>query len=338
MAEVKWIKIVTDIFSNKKIKQIEAMPDADSILVVWFKLICLAGSVNAGGNIVLTRDIAYTDEMLATELRRPITTIRLALKTFETFQMIEIYNGTYQIANWDKYQNTGGLDKIREQTRQRVAKCRENKRLEQCNATSNATVTQGNAIERELDKEEEKEIYKEKEKGKDTAPDGAIHTQQLGDAPLIGVEDENKDIPFSNTNEDLGDTQNIGVDLKKSIEQTTAPTIEKKKGVEDEKKHRAKAVNKVSEATIIDYFATTWEKYPRQVNNIQALKTYKYKLVGMDSELARETANKIFGMLKWQIKEWAKEGEHGRDMDKIPHFSTWLNANFADADGKLRCR
>ena len=37
-AEVKWIKIVTDIFNNRKIKQIETMPDADSILVIWFKL------------------------------------------------------------------------------------------------------------------------------------------------------------------------------------------------------------------------------------------------------------------------------------------------------------
>ena len=44
MSDVKWIKIVTNIFDNRKIKQIEIMPDGDTILVIWFKLICLAAT------------------------------------------------------------------------------------------------------------------------------------------------------------------------------------------------------------------------------------------------------------------------------------------------------
>ena len=35
---MKWIKIVTDIFDDEKIQLIEALPSADSILVIWFKL------------------------------------------------------------------------------------------------------------------------------------------------------------------------------------------------------------------------------------------------------------------------------------------------------------
>ena len=42
MAEVKWIKITTDIFDNRKIKIIEKMPDGYAIIVVWVKLLCLA--------------------------------------------------------------------------------------------------------------------------------------------------------------------------------------------------------------------------------------------------------------------------------------------------------
>ena len=43
MAEVKWIKIVTDVFDDEKILLIESLPEADSIIVIWFKLLCLAG-------------------------------------------------------------------------------------------------------------------------------------------------------------------------------------------------------------------------------------------------------------------------------------------------------
>lgn len=158
MADVKWIKIVTDIFNNKKIKQIDAMPDADTILVIWFKLLCLAGSINESGLIILTKDLAYTDEMLATEFRKPINTVRLALKTFESFGMIELIDNIYYISNWEKYQNIEGLEKIREQTRLRVAKHREKQKLLSCNVT----VTQGNATDKERDKERDKDIERDK--------------------------------------------------------------------------------------------------------------------------------------------------------------------------------
>ena len=45
MAEVKWIKIATDIFDDEKILLIEGLPDAYAIITVWFKLLCLAGKM-----------------------------------------------------------------------------------------------------------------------------------------------------------------------------------------------------------------------------------------------------------------------------------------------------
>ena len=60
MADVKWIKIATGIFDNRKIKQIETLPDKDAILVIWFKLLCLAGNLNDNGfNIFYTRYSIY---------------------------------------------------------------------------------------------------------------------------------------------------------------------------------------------------------------------------------------------------------------------------------------
>lgn len=175
--DIKWIKISTNIFSDEKILLIEQMPDADTIIVVWFKLLALAGRENNCGVFVMGGKIPYTDEMLATIFRRPLQTVRLALQTFEAFGMIEIIeaaNGSdvITIPNWEKHQNVEGMDKIREQTRLRVAKHREKQRLAlSCNVTSNDTETQCNATEEEEEKEKEKEEEKEEEKEKDNIND-----------------------------------------------------------------------------------------------------------------------------------------------------------------------
>ena len=40
MADIKWIKIVTDMFDNRKIRQIECIPDGDSIIVAVRSMSC----------------------------------------------------------------------------------------------------------------------------------------------------------------------------------------------------------------------------------------------------------------------------------------------------------
>jgi len=141
MADVKWIKITTDIFDNRKIRQIEAMPDGDSIIVIWLKLLILAGDVNENGYIFLTQDIPYTDQLLATQFNRPLTTIQLALATFEKFGMIEIVDDVIKVSNWEKYQNVEGMDRIRLGNRLRKQKQREREKEEKdghvtCHVTS----------------------------------------------------------------------------------------------------------------------------------------------------------------------------------------------------------
>lgn len=124
MAEVKWIKIVTDIFDDEKILMIESMPDADTIIVIWFKLLCLAGKQNNGGVIMLTDRIPYNDEMLSKVFRRPLNTIRLALKLFEEYGMIEIIEDVITIPNWNKHQSLDLLESKRERERIRKAQKR----------------------------------------------------------------------------------------------------------------------------------------------------------------------------------------------------------------------
>lgn len=182
MSDVKWIKIVTDIFDDEKILLIEALPERDSIIVIWFKLLCMAGKQNNGGVFLLNDRIAYTDEMLATIFRRPLNTVRLALQTFEQFGMVEIVNDTITIPNWDKHQSLDRIQKSREQTRKRVAAFRERQRLAtageseetdsetECNddvtddVTRYTPVTYQNVTQTEREGEGEREGDREREK------------------------------------------------------------------------------------------------------------------------------------------------------------------------------
>ena len=129
MSEVKWIKITTDIFNDEKITLIETMPDSDTLIVIWFKLLALAGKSNNGGLVMISDKVPYTKEMLSAIFRRKQTVIELALITFEQFGMIELIDNTILISNWEKHQNTKGLDAIKEKNRIRQQRYRDNKKL-----------------------------------------------------------------------------------------------------------------------------------------------------------------------------------------------------------------
>lgn len=153
MADIKWIKVSTDIWNNKKIKQIEALKNGDTYIVIWLKLLTLAGTINDNGYIYVTPNIPFTDKGLAVELNKPLKIVKEAIELFEDYEMIEIEDGYIVLTGWEKYQNVEGLDKIREQTKERVKRYRQRKSNGECNVTSNADVTDGNATDIDIDKE-----------------------------------------------------------------------------------------------------------------------------------------------------------------------------------------
>lgn len=138
MADIKWIKIATNVFDDQKIRMIETMPEGDSIIVIWFKLLTLAGKINDGGFVYFMRDIPYTDQMLSTYLNRPLSIVQLALSTFIKFGMIEIVDDIIFLSNWEKHQNIEGMERIREQNRIRKQNQREREKrlLEDGHVTS----------------------------------------------------------------------------------------------------------------------------------------------------------------------------------------------------------
>lgn len=158
MAEVKWIKLHTAMFDNSKIRYIRTLPEGNNMVLIWVMLLSKAGKCNASGFIFLTENIPYTSQMLAAEFGFELYLIELALATFVKLNMIQLEEHIIKIAGWEEHQNIDGLDRIREQTRKRVAKYRENQKQLPCNVTGNDTVTEGNAIEEEREEEEEIDI------------------------------------------------------------------------------------------------------------------------------------------------------------------------------------
>lgn len=164
MAEVSWIKLKVGMFDDSKIKYIEALPERDTIITVWVKLLTLAGKYNEQGYIMLSENLPYNDEMLANEFNRPINSIRLALQTFKTLGMIDDNQGVYKVTNWEKHQSLDSRSKHNEKNRLRQQRYRE--RQKQNQIESNVTVTLRNDTE-----EEREEEYKNKNKNKEDRSD-----------------------------------------------------------------------------------------------------------------------------------------------------------------------
>lgn len=161
MSDYKWIKIVTNIFDDEKIRFIETMPNGDSLLVLWFKILCLCGKSNTGGYLMFTDKLAYTDEMLASMFNRDIKIIKLALKVFEELSMVEILDERFYVTNWCNHQSLDSQEKKKLYDREYQRRKREEKRL-----SSRTTVGRLPNDSRllEIDKEKEKELDLIKEK------------------------------------------------------------------------------------------------------------------------------------------------------------------------------
>ena len=122
--QVKWIKIAIDIFDHPKIRHIRRQPNGDQIILFWIMLLTMAGRCNAGGQIHITPNKAYTNADLAVELGFDEELVDQALELFQELAMIDTKKQFILIAGWNEYQSTDRLAKIREADRERKRKKR----------------------------------------------------------------------------------------------------------------------------------------------------------------------------------------------------------------------
>ncbi len=166
MADVKWIKLNVGMFdgnSFKKIKKAKIGGESfrDKLTAVWFELLDFAGKCNANGQLIESPEIPFSSiEDIAILIDRDPEELQLCMQYFINNRMITVIDDVYMLTNWMKYQNTDGLDKIKEQNRKRQAKFKQKQKNILGNVTDNVTVTQSNAteVEKELDLDLEKEV------------------------------------------------------------------------------------------------------------------------------------------------------------------------------------
>lgn len=163
MADVKWIKITTDMFDNRKIKHLRRLPDGDSIVLIWVMLLTLAGRCNSGGLIFLTENIPYTPKMLADELDFEESTVQLALQALEQLGMVQSNSaGFLAVTGWAEHQNVDRLSEIREYNRLAKQKSREKQKLLQ--GVNDKSMTSQACQETDKEKEEDKKEDKKENK------------------------------------------------------------------------------------------------------------------------------------------------------------------------------
>jgi predicted phage replisome organizer len=186
------------MFEDEKLRLIDSLPERDTIQYIWTRLLAQAGKTNANGFIYLTENMPYTEEMLSLIFNRPVNSIRLALDTLCKFSMIKIEaDMTIKIINWEKHQNVEGMDRIREQSKKRVANSRDKQKcdksqwkdegnfsVKQCNVTENVcnvTVTQQKESKNKIEKEElDKELDIERERKRDRKNQFLESEEELG--------------------------------------------------------------------------------------------------------------------------------------------------------------
>lgn len=126
MKKLQWLKTKVGLFSDPRILYLMHMPNGDSYIVLWFFLKDMAGTVNDGGKVYVSRQNAMTTQFIAQCLHRRRPFIEKGLETLEQLGLLERdENGVMQIAIWDELQNFQRDERCRQQTKERVRRYRQ---------------------------------------------------------------------------------------------------------------------------------------------------------------------------------------------------------------------
>lgn len=134
MAEVSWIKLSTNIFSNRKVALLLNERDGDTYFRIWIQLLTIAGQCNSNGKLIIGENSPLNVQQLSKILGKSIKKVGEILNKFIELKMLIFENNCYEIRNWVKYQSADKLEEIRKNNRERQRKFREKSRT-QANVT-----------------------------------------------------------------------------------------------------------------------------------------------------------------------------------------------------------
>lgn len=134
MAEVSWIKLSTNIFSNRKVALLLNECDGDTYFRIWIQLLTIAGQCNSNGKLIIGENSPLNVQQLSKILGKSAKKVGEILNNFIDLRMIIFENNCYEIRNWGKYQSIDKLEEIRKNNRERQRKFREKSKM-QANVT-----------------------------------------------------------------------------------------------------------------------------------------------------------------------------------------------------------
>lgn len=245
MADIKWIRLKVGMFNDDRIKVIQAMPEGDAMIVIWIRMLILAGISNAEGYLMISENLPYTEDMLSTIFGKPLSVIRLALKTFETFGMVEACKEGIFITDFAAEQSEK-MQNLREYNRVKKAESRERakqKRLEmsltgqidsQVNVNDMSMTSQLNVNDMTL------------------TSHGNMSTCQDTDIDKdIDIIINNNNIP-QNPGDFGGKQDRLDYDRIAALYNTTCKDLPKVRGISDERKRKIKTLlNSLNKAKVL---------------------------------------------------------------------------------------
>ena len=129
MAEVSWIKLSTNIFSNRKIALLLNERNGDTYFRIWIQLLTIAGQCNMKGKLIIGENNPLNVQQLSKILGKSIKKVEEILNKFIELKMINLEENCYVIKNWSKYQSADKLEEIRKNNRERQRKFREKSKM-----------------------------------------------------------------------------------------------------------------------------------------------------------------------------------------------------------------
>lgn len=129
MAEISWIKLSTNIFSNRKVALLLNERDGDTYFRIWIQLLTIAGQCNTKGKLMIGENNPLNVQQLSKILGKSVRKVEEILNKFMELKMIVFEDNCYLIKNWSKYQSIDKLEEIRKSNRERQRKFREKSRI-----------------------------------------------------------------------------------------------------------------------------------------------------------------------------------------------------------------
>ena len=101
MAEVSWIKLSTNIFSNRKIALLLNERDGDAYFRIWIQLLTIAGQCNMKGRLIIGENIPLDIQQLSKILGKSTKKVEQVLSKFMNLRMISYEDNCFVIRNYN---------------------------------------------------------------------------------------------------------------------------------------------------------------------------------------------------------------------------------------------